>query len=64
MELRNLVVVGELIMSSALQRRESRGGHYCLDFPEAVPQVGSGGGGAGMVGCCRAACLCRVPGAC
>ena len=41
-ELRNLVTVGELIMSSALQRRESRGGHYCEDFPEAVPQVGRG----------------------
>ena len=39
-ELRNLVTVGELIMSSALQRRESRGGHYCADFPREVPQVG------------------------
>lgn len=38
MELRNLVTVGQLIMSSALQRRESRGGHYCTDYPEAVPQ--------------------------
>jgi L-aspartate oxidase len=37
-ELRNLVTVGELVMSSALQRRESRGGHYCADYPEAVPQ--------------------------
>ncbi|GAB4820924.1 hypothetical protein N2152v2_007970 [Parachlorella kessleri] len=37
-ELRNMVTVGELIMSSALQRKESRGGHYCLDYPEAVPQ--------------------------
>lgn len=36
-ELRNLVTVSELILSSALQRRESRGGHYCEDFPEAVP---------------------------
>eukprot|EP00887_Chlorella_sp_A99_P002689 scaffold6.g2689.t1 len=33
-ELRNLVTVGELIMSSALQRRESRGGHYCVDYPD------------------------------
>ena len=22
-------------MASALRRRESRGGHYCVDFPEA-----------------------------
>lgn len=36
-ELRNLVTVGALVMSSALQRRESRGGHYCVDFPEALP---------------------------
>lgn len=37
-ELRNLVTVGELIMSSALQRRESRGGHYCQDYPQEVMQ--------------------------
>jgi L-aspartate oxidase len=36
-ELRNLVIVGELILSSALQRRESRGGHFCEDYPEPVP---------------------------
>lgn len=33
------MTVGELILSSALQRRESRGGHFCEDFPTAVPQV-------------------------
>ena len=37
-ELRNMVTVGELVVSSALQRKESRGGHYRLDYPQSIPQ--------------------------
>ena len=39
LELRNLVEVASLIVSSALSRRESRGLHYSLDYPQTLPKA-------------------------
>ena len=35
LSVRNLALLGRLLATAALQREESRGAHYRLDFPEA-----------------------------
>jgi L-aspartate oxidase len=36
LELRNMIVVAQLVIDCALQREESRGLHYTLDYPKKL----------------------------
>ena len=41
LDLRNLLAVSEAITLSAIERRESRGGHFRDDFPDKDPAFGT-----------------------
>jgi L-aspartate oxidase len=39
LECRNLIQVAALVVAAALSRKESRGLHYCQDFPWTLPRA-------------------------
>jgi L-aspartate oxidase len=38
-ELRNMINVGYLIMRQAMERKESRGLHYSIDYPPVAKEI-------------------------
>ena len=40
LDLQNLITVSEIVASAALERKESRGGHFRDDFPDKNPAFG------------------------
>jgi succinate dehydrogenase / fumarate reductase, flavoprotein subunit len=41
LDLRNLLTVSEAVAKSAIERKESRGGHFREDYPDKSPEFGS-----------------------
>jgi succinate dehydrogenase / fumarate reductase flavoprotein subunit len=41
LDLRNLLTVAECVTVSAIERKESRGGHFREDYPEKAPVFGT-----------------------
>ena len=41
LDLRNLLTVSECVAVSAIERKESRGGHFREDYPEKSPEFGT-----------------------
>ena len=39
LELRNISLITDLIIKSALARKESRGVHFSLDYPNKLPEA-------------------------
>jgi succinate dehydrogenase / fumarate reductase flavoprotein subunit len=40
LDLDNMLVISEMIAMAALERKESRGGHFCDDYPDKDPEWG------------------------